>query len=103
MNIKAQRGTLGFAFLLVAFFLMLALFATIEPFKESLDTIRDGDSLNCPGTLTFNQSDYDDDTEFERLVRRPTCFATGISMVYFIVSFLAALAVWVISQWRRIS
>ncbi len=97
------NSTLGFAILIVAFVLMLALFATIEPFKESLDEVRGNPALNCPGTPNHNATAYGEDDSFNRLTRRPTCFVTGITMVYFIGSFLIALVAWVGVSWRRLS
>lgn len=103
MNKKGLSAVFGFALLTVLFVLIIAASATIEPFKESLDDIRDTTSLNCPGTPSFNQTDYDDDTKTERLTRRPTCFVTGMSMVYFIGSFIIAAFVWLMTNWRRVS
>ncbi len=103
-NKKAQRsGVFGFALLVVFLIFILALFALIDPFKEFLDTARDNDSLNCPGTTGFNETDYDDDSTLEKLTRRPTCFVTGMSMVYFIGAFLIAAVVWVVKNWRKLS
>lgn len=103
MNNKAQKSlTLGFIFVIVFFFYMLILFATIEPFKEQLDNNRNGTSLNCPGTQGFDAVDYANDTEFQRRVRRPTCFVTGISMVWFVGAFLIGSAIWVIRNWGKI-
>ena len=102
-NIKAQKGVFGFALLAVLFVFVLALFSTIDPFKEFLDTARDNDSLNCPGTTGFDQTDYDDDNTLEKLTRRPTCFVTGISMVYFIGAFLIAAITWTIKNWRKLA
>ncbi len=103
MNKKAQRGVFGFAILMLLFIFVITLFATIGPFKEFLDTARDTTSLNCVGTTNFNQSDFDDDTTLEKLTRRPTCFVTGMSMVYFVGSFLLAAVVWMVDNWRRVS
>jgi len=104
MNNRGQKATLGFAFLLVAFILIITAFATIEPMKEFLDTARGSKDLNCKGTVDFNQTAYDedDDNSIARLTRRPTCFITGITMIYFIGSFLIAVAVWTIAKWRKI-
>ena len=102
MNGKGQKSVLGMSLLVVAFVLILASFATIEPLKENLDDARDNTSLNCPGTTGFNQTDYDDDTDFEKLVRRPTCFVTGMTLVYFIGAFFIGVIVWVVANWRRI-
>lgn len=103
MEKKAQKSVLGFALIVVLLVLVLTAFAIIDPFKESLDDARDTTSLNCPGTLSFNQTDYADDNKFERLTRRPTCFVTGISMVYFIGVFLIAVFTWVGRNWRKLS
>ena len=74
MNNKAQRGTLGFALLLIVFLVIITSFATIEPLKEVLDDARDSSYLNCIGTLNFNQTAYDlDETStINKLTRRPT-------------------------------
>lgn len=85
-----------FALLTVFMLLFLGLMATIEPFKETLDEARGNSFLNCPGTPNFNQSDFDDDDKFERLNKRPTCFVTGISMVWFIGAFLLASVMWLV-------
>lgn len=97
-----MRGVLGFSLIIVFFILMITAFALIEPFKEALDNNRNTSSLNCPGTTGFNQTLYDEDNDFVRLVKRPTCFVTGISMVWYIMSFLIAAATWVVSQWGKI-
>ena len=103
INKRAQKSIFGFVFILVGMIFILVLFALIDPFKEFLDTARDNDSLNCPGTTGFNETDYQDDNTLERLTRRPTCFVTGLSMVYFLGSFLIATVVWVVAQWRKVS
>ncbi len=97
------KAVFGFALLTVLFVLIIAAFATIDSFKETLDDVRDTTSLNCPGTPGFNQTDYDDDTSTEKLTRRPTCFVTGISMVYFIGSFIIAAFVWLVANWRKVA
>lgn len=102
MNKKALSAAFGFAFLVIAAILVIALLATIEPLNEGLNSARDNDSLNCPGTVGFNQSDYDDDSAAHRLTKRTTCFATGFAMLYFVASFLIALAVWVVANWRKL-
>lgn len=103
MNKRGQKSALGFALLTIAFVFIIASFALIEPFKEFSDTARDTTSLNCPGTLNFNQTDYDDDNDLEKLTRRPTCFVTGIGMVYFIGTFITAVLGWLFLNWRAIS
>lgn len=85
-----------FALLTVFMLLFLGLMATIEPFKEVLDEARGNSFLNCPGTPNFNQSDFDDDDTFDRLNKRPTCFITGISMVWFIGAFLITSIMWLV-------
>lgn len=104
MNKRGVFGV-GMALLIVAFVIILALFATIDPLTENLDSSRDGTGLNtglnCPGTPNHNAADYSNDTDFEKLVRRPTCFVTGISMVWFVFAVLLATTVWVVSNWRR--
>ncbi len=104
MNKKAQTATftLGFGLLAVFFVLFLILGSIIPPFKESLDESRGTSSLNCPGTPGHNATAYAEDGDFNRLVRRPTCFVTGVSMVWFIVTFLIASSMWVISNWRAL-
>lgn len=103
MNKKGQKAVLGFALLAVMFIYIIGVVATIEPLKESLDSVRGNAALNCPSTPNFNQSDYDDDSESQRLTRRPVCFVTGLSMVYFVGTFIIAAFVWMISNWRRVS
>ena len=94
MNNRGQ--VIGFALFLAWFVFILVLFVTIDPFKESLDTIRGTSSLNCPGTPGFNQTtfDLDESNELNKLTRRPTCFVTGISMIYYVFSFLIASTSW---------
>lgn len=104
-----KRGVfeVGIALVTVFFIIALVLFATIDPLKETLDTVRDGTTggdntgLNCPGTPNFNDADYQNDTTSERLVRRPTCFVTGITMVWFVGIVLFATLVWVVANWRK--
>jgi len=99
MNKKGQRAVIGLSLLVVVFMLFIAAFATIDPLKESLNIARNG-TLNCPGTASFNQADYDNDTTAERMIRRPVCFVTGITMVYFIGAFIIATMVWLVHNWR---
>ena len=103
MNNKGQKAVIGISLLVVAFIFIITSFATIDPLKENLDISRNNTALNCPGTPGFDQTDYDNDTDFERRVRRPTCFVTGISMVYFVGTFFIATLVWMIAQWRRLA
>lgn len=102
MNKKAQKTLIGFALLTVALVLLLAALSTIDVFKESLDEVRGNENLNCPGTPNFNQTTYDEDTGTNNAtVRRPTCFVTGISMVWFIGAFLLALVSWIVGNFRK--
>ena len=102
MNKRGASIVLGFALLTAAFVFMIAAFATIDPFKETLDDARNTDALNCPGTTDFNGTTYQNDSNLNRLVRRPTCFVTGISMVYFIGAFLIGIIAWVFRNWVKI-
>ncbi len=95
----------GFAFSMVFLLIIITLFALVEPFKEQLDNNRDSTGantgLNCPNTPSFNQTSYDDDSSFEKLVRRPTCFVTGISMVWFVVTVFLSASIWLYSKWTQ--
>ena len=102
MNKRGQKTVIGFSLLMVAFVLFLVAFATIPVFTESLDEVRGNENLNCPGTPGFNESAYGIDGEFNRTVRRPTCFVTGISMVWFILAFLIATVAWLGRNWSRV-
>ncbi len=99
---KGQASAIGFALLTVFLVIAIVAFATIEPLKEALDDARDTTELNCPGTSTFDQVDYANDTTLERLTRRPTCFVTGFGMVWFIVAVITGGLTWVVSNWRRV-
>lgn len=99
MNNKGQRSVIGFALLVVFMIFMLALLGLIEPFKETLDDARGNAFLNCPGTPDFNQSDFDDDDKFEKLNKRPVCFVTGISMVWFMGAFFLGAVTWLFRNW----
>lgn len=104
MNNKAQKsGVLGFALIALVFLFFLTLFATLEPMKEFLNEARDNDSLNCKGTVGFNQTAFDEQTSFEKLVRRPTCAVTGFIVVYFFGTFMIASVVWLYNQWQRLA
>ncbi len=104
MNKQAGTGLIGIALMIAAFMFMIVAFATIEPFKQALDDARDTTSLNCRGTTNFNQTAYDEDEDsvVAKLTRRPTCFITGMSLVYFIGAFLIATIAWVVRNWRKI-
>ncbi len=101
MNKKAQGTTIGFALLVVFFVFILGLAATIDPFKEVFDEARGNAFLNCPGTPDFNQTDFDDDDTFEKLNKRPTCFVTGIGIVWFIGAFFLGAVMWLVRNWTR--
>ena len=92
-----SRGTL-MPYLVVFFLLALAMFALIDPLKTNLDANRGGSTLNCPGTSDFNTTSYGEQTTFSKLVYRPTCFVTGVSMVWFVGAFLLAAIGWVYSS-----
>lgn len=97
-----QGQALGFSLLMVGFVIALVLFSTIEPFKETLDITRNQTALNCPGTPGFDQTDFNNDTDFEHLVRTPTCFVTGVSMVWFIGAVLLATISWLVLNFRKV-
>ena len=99
---QGQAALIGMALIMVLFVLVITAFAMIEPFKETLDNTRNTTALNCPDVTGFNQTAYDEDSDFNQLVRRPTCFVTGVSMVWFIFAFLAAAVAWVVHNWRRV-
>ena len=101
MNNKGQM--VGFALLTAVFVLILVAFVTIEPLKENLDTARDSTSLNCRGTTNFNQTAFDDDEDntIAKLTRRPTCFVTGLTMVWFIGAYLIFLVMWLANNWKK--
>ncbi|KKN08449.1 hypothetical protein LCGC14_1056530 [marine sediment metagenome] len=101
MNSKGQM--VGFALLTAVFVFILVAFVTIEPLKETLDTARDSTALNCKGTTNFNQTAFDDDegNTINKLTRRPTCFVTGLSMVWFIFVYVIAVIMWLGNNWRK--
>lgn len=93
-----KQGKYFMAWFTVALLVVLTVFSMIEPLKDNLDSVRGGDSLNCPGVSNFNQTSYDEQNSFEKLVYRPVCFTTGLSMVYFVGSVLIGVVLWV---WRN--
>jgi hypothetical protein len=105
MNNKGRSELIGLSLMMAVFVFALVLFATIDPFKQFLDDARDTTSLNCKGTSTFNQTAFDNDNDnvINRLTRRPTCFVTGLYMVYFIGAFLIASLTWMVSNWRKLA
>ncbi len=100
MNTKGNFQV-GFVLLLIFFILAITAFAMIEPLKESLDINRGSVDLNCPGTPDHNATAYVEDSSFNRLVRRPTCFVTGLSMVWFVFAILFAGSAWVVQNWSK--
>lgn len=101
MNKKAQTvGVKGFALITALMIFLLGLFALIEPFKENLDDNRGDSSLNCPGTPGFNQTSYDAQTTHQKLQKRPVCFVTGLSFVWFMGAFIIASFVWLSRNWK---
>ncbi len=103
MNKKSQQALVGFSLVIVVFVFFLVAFGLIPVFKESLDEIRGTESINCPGTPGFNQTQFDEDEgfEFNQTVRRPTCFVTGLNMVWFISAFLLASVSWLAINFRK--
>lgn len=103
MNHKGQM--MGFALLIAAFLFIITAFALIPIFKDTLDDARDTTSLNCMGTSGFNATAFQDDTDnssvLPSLTRRPTCFVTGISMVWFTLAFIFAVFVWLNANWTK--
>jgi len=100
MNNKGQ--VFGFALLVLFFFFLIGVIATIDPFKEVLDDVRGNAALNCKGTANFNQTlfDLDDDDANAKLNKRTTCFATGLIMLWFVGSFLLASVVWLVKNFK---
>lgn len=101
MNNRGQM--VGFALLTAVFVLILVSFVTIEPLKQALDDARDTTTLNCKGTTNFNQTafDNDDGNTIAKLTRRPTCFVTGLGMVWFIFAYVIALITWLANNWSK--
>ena len=101
MNKKGQM--VGFALLTAVFVFILVAFVTIEPLKETLDNARDTSTLNCRGTSNFNQTAFDDDEDdtIAKLTRRPTCFVTGLTLVWFIGAYLVFVVMWLANNWRK--
>ena len=98
-----KKGQVFAIVLMAAFIFILVAFTTIEPIKENLDEVRKGTNLNCIGTTTFDQTSFDNQTTIQKLTNRPTCFVTGMSMVWFIGAFIFATAIWAARQIRRLS
>ncbi len=102
MNNRGVGGIKGMALLLLGFLFIISVFGLIDPLKENLDVSRSQSSLNCKGTDSFNQTAFDEDesNNLNKLTRRTTCFATGMTLVYFVGSFLIAVVVWVVAKWK---
>ncbi len=100
MNNKGQ--VFGFALLILFFFFLIGVIATIDPFKEVLDNVRGNTALNCKGTPDFNQTLYDIDNNDTnaQLNKRTTCFATGLIMIWFVGAFLLASVVWLVRNFK---
>ena len=90
-----KKGQLFMAYLVVFFVIVLVLFGLIDVFKTMLDANRGAATLNCPGTPDFNPTSYAANSTFEKLVYRPTCFVTGISLVWFVFAVIIAGIIWV--------
>ena len=83
----------------VVFLLLgVTVLALVEPLKTNLDANRGGSTLNCPGTPDFNSTSYGQQTTFTKLVYRPTCFVTGVSMVWFVGAVLLGGITWVYTK-----
>jgi len=95
-------GQLGLAFVLVFFIVAITTFALITPMKTVLDDTRSGNStsLNCPGAPDFNQALWDADDVHDKLRKRPVCFVTGLTMVYFVFAVLIFGIIWAYRKWR---
>ena len=95
-------GQLGLAFVLVFLIVAITTFALISPLTTVLDDVRSGNStsLNCPGAPDFNQTLYDLDDTDDRLRKRPTCFITGMYMLYFVFAVLLFGIIWAYRKWR---
>lgn len=100
-----SKGFLGSVYLIVFLVLVITAFAFIEPLKESLDINRGAtitnSTMNCPGTPTFNQTAYNNQTDAEKLNYRPTCAATGFTLVWFIGSIIIVGGLWVYNNWKK--
>ncbi len=101
MNKKNKQGQVWAVFIIIGIFLMIVLFSTIDIWKESLDTARQRDNLNCRDVDDFDEVAYENQTDSEKLSKRPTCFVTGISMFWFMAAYIFAVIVWIVKQTRR--
>lgn len=90
-----NKGQVWAIYGLVVFIAIILLFSILYPFLDGMDSARSHESgLNCPGVSDFDETDYLNDTIDEKVIRRPTCFLTGITPLYFIGSFLVSLGIW---------
>lgn len=91
-----NNGQIWMAYLMIFFIIVITLFSLIPAWVEGLNLARGSKSgLNCPGTPDFNSTNYNDDTTAQKLIRRPPCFVSGISMIYFTAAILIVSAMWV--------
>ena len=103
MNNKGINSVMGFSLVLLVFLFLVTMLATWEPLKETFNTARGTSSLNCRDTVNFNQTAYDLDTgnEIKTLTRRPTCFITGLGLVWYVGAFTLAVFAWLARNWRK--
>ena len=96
-----KKGSL-LVWIVLLFMLFLVLAITIEPLKEALNNNRNyASGLNCPGTSDFNSAAYNNQTGFEKLSLRSTCFATGLGLVYFIGTIGISIMIWVYTKYKK--
>lgn len=98
-----RRGQVFMVYVMIFMAVALMAFALIEPFKEILnqDSVRGGGGLNCLGTPTFNQTAFDQQNEFDRLVYRPTCFVTGMGVVWFVGVIVIGAFWWLLGKLKK--
>lgn len=101
MQDKRGRFEVGIVFAMIFVMIAMTSFSFIEPLRESLNTIRGGDNLNCQGVSDFNQTAFDEQSELARNTNRPTCFVTGLTIIYLIGSVLIFGVIWVVDNWRK--
>lgn len=98
-----NKGQLFFVYIMVFFLLAITAFALIEPFKDSLDRNRGyaSSGLNCPNTADFNVTSYNNQSTGDKVIYRPVCFVTGLSMAWFVSAILLTGVTWVYNNWRK--
>ena len=96
-----KRGGYWLAWVTLSLVLLITLSATISPLMDSLNTTRQGTALNCPDVSDFNSTRYDAQNSFEKLVYRPTCFVTGLSILYWVFSVLIAIVMFAYSGAKK--